>query len=232
MLVTAPRDDAMTGTELAGLVTDVHGEPVPSAEVTLQQGESGKAGRAMTRTAADGRFSFQDVGAGPVVLRVRRIGFREYSRSLLADTLSPARPIHIVLEATPVALDTVRVGAGETSRMRDFYERRRTHASGHFVDRSDIQRRNPAYTSDLVRRFPGILVRPSSRGGNIVRVRGCRPGLWIDGIQAVNAELDEITRPGEIDGMEVYPSDAGIPSQYRNRSGRNCGAIFVWTRIR
>lgn len=186
----------------------------------------------MTRTAPDGKFSFTGVGTGSVVLTIRRIGFRAYSRSLLADTLSATRPIHIILESAPLTLDTVRVEAGQTGRMRDFYDRRKTRGSGHFIDRKEIERRNAAYASDILSRFPGIVVRLTSRGGNVVRVRGCRPGIWIDGIQATNAELDEVTRPDEIEGMEVYASSGAIPPEYRDPAGRNCGAIFVWTRIR
>jgi hypothetical protein len=215
--------------DFSGVVTDVDRAPVAGAEVVLRPGSRGTVA---TRTSTDGKFSFANVGSGPVLLRIRSIGYLEYSRSLRADTLSPERPIQITLERAAVALDTVRVGGIESSRLRDFYERRRIHRSGHFLERKDIQRRNPAYTSDLLRSFPGIVVRPSSRGGNAIRVRGCRPALWIDGIQAVNAELDELTRPAEIEGIEVYGSSAAIPPQYRDRAGRSCGAILVWTRIR
>jgi hypothetical protein len=218
--------------EIAGLVTDVARTPVGGAEVTLERGPSGTRTTTMTRTAPDGKFSFTGVEPGSLLLTIRRIGFRAYSRSLLADTLSASRPIHIILESAPLTLDTVRVEAAETGRMSEFYSRKKTRGSGHFIDREEIVRRNAAYTSDLLSRFPGVVVRPSSRGGNVVRVRGCRPGIWIDGIQANNAELDEMTRPDEIAAMEVYASSGGVPPQYRDRAGRNCGAIFVWTRIR
>ena len=217
--------------QIAGVVTDVARTPVGGAEVTLERAPSRTAITA-TRTAPDGKFSFTDLGSGSVLLTIRRIGFRAYSRSLLADSLSANRPIHIVLESAPLTLDTVRVEGVENSRMRDFYDRKKSRGSGHFMDREEIQQRNAAYTSDLLSRFPGIVVRPSSRGGNVVRIRGCRPGIWIDGIQANNAELDEVTRPDEIAAMEVYASSGGIPPEYRDRAGRNCGAIFVWTRIR
>lgn len=216
--------------EIAGLVTDVAQTPVGGAEVSLQQRAAATA--TMTRTTPDGKFSFSDVGTGHVLLTIRRIGFSAYSHSLLADTLSATRPIHIILESAPLTLDTVRVESIESSRMRDFYDRKKTRGSGHFIDRQEIESRNVAYTSELLTRFPGLIVRQSARGGNAVRVRGCRPGIWIDGIQANNAELDEVTRPDEIEGMEVYASSAGIPPEYRDRAGRNCGAIFVWTRRR
>jgi hypothetical protein len=223
--------DAPDAIDIAGFVTDGARNPVPDAEVFLQAGGAVSAATRMSRTGPDGKFSFTYSGAGAVVLTIRRLGFRPYSRSLLADTLSASRPLHIILDATALTLDTVRVEAVESSRMREFYQRKRIHASGHFLERSEIERRRPAYSSELMRSFPGFLVRPSPRGGNIVRIRGCRPGLWIDGVQAQNAEIDEITRPDEIAGLEVYSSASTMPPQYRDRAGRDCGAIFVWTRM-
>jgi len=49
---------------------------------------------------------------------------------------------------------------------------------------------------------------------------------------AQGAELDDVTRPSDIDGIEIYSSWAGVPPQFADRGGRNCGAILVWTRIR
>ncbi|HYN83037.1 MAG TPA: carboxypeptidase regulatory-like domain-containing protein [Gemmatimonadaceae bacterium] len=212
-----------------GVVTDIDGAPIAGAEVVLQRGRESSE---TARTTSDGKFSFTEVRGAPVQLRVRCIGYREYSRSFLAASVSTGKPVSIILERAPLILDTVHVAAIEGGRMREFYERRKIHRSGHFVERKEIDRRNPVYTTDMLRRFPGIAIRPSVRGGNSIRIRGCRPTLWIDGVQAVNAELDELTRPGEIEGVEVYGSSAGIPPQYRDRAGRSCGAVLVWTRIR
>ncbi len=64
-----------------------------------------------------------------------------------------------------------------------------------------------------------------------MRLRGCKPGVWIDGVQAVSAELDDVVTPAEIAALEVYTSWAGIPAEFEDRSGKNCGAILVWTRV-
>lgn len=130
-----------------------------------------------------------------------------------------------------VRLDTVRIRAS-AGAIPEIASRPRRRGSGHFVSRTDIERQRPAYASDALRRVPGVSLRPSSGIGNVVRLRGCGPAVFMDGVQALNAELDEVVRPSDIEGIEIYSSSANLPPQYADRSGRSCGAILVWTRSR
>jgi len=66
--------------------------------------------------------------------------------------------------------------------------------------------------------------------GNRVLLRGCRPRIWVNGVRTVNAEVDEVAAPSEIDGLEIYPSIAGTPAQYMDRENRGCGTVIIWTR--
>jgi len=220
--------------QVAGVVTDARGFPLPDAEVTLDRRSSGVTGPTYpaARTSADGRFSFSQLKPGSATLSVRRVGHHPYQLGLLVDTLSLTRPVRIVLQAIASELDTVKVHSKESAAMQEFHARSRTRGSGLFIDRREIERRRAAYTSDLLRAFPGIGVRRSARGGNRVRVRNCRPAIFIDGMQALDAELDEVTRPADIEGIEAYRSWAGVPPQFSDRSGKSCGAILVWTRTR
>jgi len=225
---------ANTARDLNGVVIDATGAPVRDAEITLaaSSGPEASTTARRTRTGTDGAFSFAHLMQGAVRLNARRLGYRPLVVVFLADTMIPARPMRITMELSPLQLDTVQVEAMESSAMREFNERRRIRRSGHFVVKADIDRRRPAYTSEMLRTIPGMLVRPSTRVGNIVRVRGCRPALWLDGVQVRNAELDEVSRPMDIAGMEVYNSSTGAPPQYSDRLGTSCGAIIIWTRIR
>jgi hypothetical protein len=54
--------------------------------------------------------------------------------------------------------------------------------------------------------------------------------VWVDGMRAPGAELDDVARPGDIAGMEVYASNAGLPAEYQERNNRMCGAIMIWTK--
>jgi hypothetical protein len=49
-------------------------------------------------------------------------------------------------------------------------------------------------------------------------------------MRAPGAELDDVARPSDVAGMEIYPSNAGLPPEYQDRNNRMCGAIIVWTK--
>ena len=188
--------------------------------------------RSVTRSSgANGSFSLKIPETGSGELRVRRLGYVPRSIVLLFDTLTGSRTVTIAVESAPLELAPVKVEAPGSVYMREFNERRKQRGTGHFIDRAQIEKRRPAYTSDLLRSLPGMTVRLSSRAGGVVRTRGCRPAIFIDGIQAVGAELDDVTRPGDIDGIEIYTSRSAIPPQFSGRHGNLCGAIIVWTRI-
>ena len=65
--------------------------------------------------------------------------------------------------------------------------------------------------------MPGVLVQPSRRVGNVVRVRNCRPTVWIDGVRVPDAELDEVTSLEDVAAVEIYKSLAGLPQQFIDR---------------
>lgn len=216
---------------VSGVVTDDKYAAVAGAELTLGRDSSSAAATSPRRSAADGSFVFEAVPGGPLYLKVRRLGFRPFSIQLRADTISGKKVVRVVLQAAPVELASVDVEAQSTPAMKDFNERRRKRGTGRFIDRAEIMRQRPAFTSDMLFSYPGMSMRPG-RIGNSVRVRGCKPAVWIDGVQAQGAELDEVTRPSDIDGIEIYSSWSGVPPQFADRGGRTCGAILVWTRIR
>jgi hypothetical protein len=44
----------------------------------------------------------------------------------------------------------------------------------------------------------------------------------------MDAEVDELAHPADVDGIEIYLSIAGMPPRFIDQSDR-CGAIAVWT---
>jgi hypothetical protein len=216
---------------LCGNIVDHAGNAIRDVEMELITGSASAGIRTLTRTAGDGTFSMKRPERGTGELRLRRLGYTPMSLGILFDTLTRSRNVTLRLEMAAVELPAVKVETPVSIYMRGFYERSKQRGTGHFIDRADIEKRRPSYTSDLLRSLPGMSVRTSTRLGGIVRVRGCRPAIFVDGIQAAGAELDDVTRPGDIDGIEVYSSWAAIPPQFNDRQGGKCGAIIVWTRI-
>lgn len=208
-----------------GIVVDKGSAPVPSAELELKrQGERGQ----VVRSGDDGRFSFPDVQTGPVALTVRRMGYMAKTIRIDVPATGVAASVEVQLEEIPSDVASVIV-EGSKQHLEEFYQRKASNNFAKFFETGDIERRNPAYTSEMLTTVPGASV--SSKGaGNRILLRGCQPMVWVDGMRAPGAELDDVARPGDIAGMEVYPSSAGLPPQYQDRNNRMCGAIMVWTK--
>lgn len=213
------------GNAVDGIVVDKGKAPVPSAEVELKrQGEQ----RRVTRSGNDGHFSFPGVQTGSVALTVRRMGYTAKTINMDVPAAGVAAAIEIELEEIPSDIASVIVESSK-QHLEQFYQRKASNNFAKFFERKDIQRRNPFYLSEMVSTVSGANV-SSAGAGNRILLRGCQPMVWVDGMRAPGAELDDVARPGDIAGMEVYPSNAGLPPEYQDRNNRMCGAIMVWTK--
>ncbi len=210
---------------LAGTIVDQLGKPVGGADVTLKRGDQS------SRTASNvsGEFDFGAVATGPAVLSFRRLGFRD--RVMNVDVGSVTMPASLEVDMMSVASELEPVVVAETSvRLQEFNEHRKQSKFGHFLDQDQIHNKNPRYVSELFRGIPGARLAPSPQGGSILRLRGCQPKVWLDGVVAQYAEIDDVIAPSEIAGIEIYPSMAGVPARYMDRENRACGVVLIWTR--
>jgi hypothetical protein len=216
----------VTEPAVSGIVRDGSGHPVPEVEVGIVKGERLQQ---FVFTSADGKFLLTGIVLGVVPLRVRRIGYA--MQFFDVDSRVPSsRALDIVLKEVPAELEEVMIAGVEQGKLREYYERKQQRAPfGKFLEQKEIRRMGPIHPSDLFRTVPGISIRAAS-GGNSLRIRGCQPMVWIDGQRVPGAELDEVIQPSEIAAIEFYPSSAGIPAQYLERTNRLCGLILVWTR--
>jgi hypothetical protein len=212
---------------VAGVVREVGGAPISDAEVGIVVG--GRL-QPFVITAADGKFLLTGVGRGMVPLRIRRLGFS--MQSFEVDTRLPSSAtLEIVLQTVASELEEVTIAANEQVKLREFYEHKSQRSSfGRFLLQHEIRALGPANPSDLFRNVPGVVLQTASSTGNVLRIRGCQPMVFIDGQRVPGAELDEVIHPSEIAAIEFYPSNAGIPAQYLERGNRLCGSVLVWTR--
>lgn len=210
---------------LAGIVIDAQKTPIASVQLTLKR--EGAEDRIVT-SGDDGRFAFAEVPAGPVTLMARRMGYAPKSTDLRMPIPDASSGFELVLDAIPNELSSVVVEESK-QHLAEFYERKASSNFAKFFDQRDIKKRNPLYLSDLLRSVAGSNI-SSNGAGNKILLRGCKPMVWVDGMRAPGAELDEVARPEDIAGLEVYPSNAGLPAGYQDRNNRMCGAIIVWTR--
>lgn len=215
--------------ELKGVIVDVARIPIAGAEVSaVNNGNT----LSQVLTARDGSFALVALPAGPLSLRMRRLGYEARTIELQIG-LPGSPPLDIVLTATATELKKVVINIDEVGPLDEFNQHRKQNR-GHakFYDQEEIRKRGAMYPSDLFRTVPGVSVRAGMAGGNALRIRGCQPIVWIDGQRVPGAELDEVTTPGDIAGIEFYPSMAGTPAKYSERSARPCGTLLVWTKSR
>ena len=213
-------------TTIGGVILDDARAPVPSAQVSLTQD-----GRLVSsiRSESDGRFAFRNVAARPGSITVRRLGFQLQTTPLDIFAVTSGKPLEISLQSLASPVEPVIIDAAG-GRMAEFAAHRQNSSFGHFFDQRDIQRIAPRHASELFRTIPGAQILVASGIGNRVLLRGCRPRIWVNGVRTVNAEVDEVAAPSEIDGLEIYPSIAGTPAQYMDRENRGCGTVIIWTR--
>ncbi|MEO7086625.1 MAG: TonB-dependent receptor, partial [Gemmatimonadaceae bacterium] len=215
---------------ISGTVTDKQGNTLANAEVAIVEHDTI---RHRTITGDNGRFRIDAVPPTRLELRVRRVGFQISHVTVDASPLD--RSIFIALDPVVGVLDAVNIDGEETQKrlspqLIEFYSRARSNHLGYYIDEQRLADLHPEHTSDALRTVPGVVVRPA-RIGNDVRIRGCAPLIWIDGLRAPGAQIDDITHGTDVAAIEVYESQAGVPAQYTDRSA-TCGTILVWMKDR
>jgi len=215
--------------ELRGVIVDVARLPIEGAEVAAVN-----HGNTLTQvlTAKDGTFTLAALPAGPVTLRLRRLGYEPKSIEVQIG-LPATAPLDIILTASATELKDVVIKVEDVGPLDEFnLHRKQNRGTAKFYDQEEIRKRGAMYPSDLFRTVPGVRVQTSMIRGNEIRIRGCQPIVWIDGQRVPGVELDEVTTTGDIAGIEFYPSMAGTPAKYSERSARPCGTLLVWTKTR
>ena len=158
--------------------------------------------------------------------------------SAQAGAQTPTSPPAPPPVATPVR-DTMTVSVAEPDpipdaelvpeRLRGFRSRKGARRDGYFFELAQIQSGNNQRLSEVIRQVPGVRLVGSASSGSAVRLRGCRPLVWVDGVRQIGLELDESASINDISAVEVYVSQAAVPAEFRDhRVG--CGAILLWSR--
>jgi hypothetical protein len=231
-----------------GQVVDSAGRPVKAAVV-----ETDDPPKAVVSDDS-GYFRFAELPAGPITVRVRRIGFEgiEFQLRLLSDSTVS---VGVKLLPTAQLLQAVEVDAGaEASHPQlaqtGFYQRMRA-GWGHMVTPEEIdKKRNTApAASTFLQSIVGVKVahgqgsrRGSGRGGagggaivmgTTPKGTDCVMNLIMNGAQVKlqsGETFDMYFNVNEVYALEVYAHAAEIPAAYQQLLGNDfCGAVVVWT---
>ena len=217
---------------LRGTIADADGNPLDAVELTLVRHDSTIR---HVRVGDDGRFRFDGLHSPRFDLVARRLGYLPRTTSVRIEDSKGVETVFVKLDAVSDKLGTVYVddAAPDTHdpNLREFYRREQQNKLAYFIDENTMAALHPEFASEALRRVPGVTIRPSRRFGNEVRIRGCAPLVWIDGMRNPGAQLDDLVSGGSVAAMEVYSSLAGVPPQYMDRSA-TCGTVLVWLKSR
>lgn len=216
-----------------GVVTDTNLAPLANATVQVLGSE------VSVTTGANGRFRITGLPEGDHLVAARRVGYAQFVSLLTVaahDTLRPSFSLERFAELGPVVVKAKPVAV----RLAEF-EARKSLGFGHFLDQAQIDSLRKSFAADLLRTLTqAIQVRSNARGGQFaVSLRGGRLGgtciyeVFLDGLhQPTPFDLDDLPRPVDIAGIEVYQGPATVPQQYWVGYGNEmCGVILIWTRI-
>ncbi|GLC26309.1 hypothetical protein rosag_28220 [Roseisolibacter agri] len=216
---------------LTGTVRTRDGRPLQGARVQLWGSD------VMGTTTEAGNFALSGLPAGTYALEVRAIG---YAPKRVPVTLAARRTgsVGVVLDERLNTLQSVVVQADRTKLQKDFTgfsERAKRGMGGRFLTEEDLAKRSPIVMTDALRTTPGISVVPNGTGfGYAIQGRGgCAPDVWVDGMRVFDGatDLDQLVRPTDVAGVEIYNGAAAVPAQFMGAGGGGgCGVVAIWTK--
>jgi hypothetical protein len=228
------------------LVHAEDGQPVTGTQVLLMRlWSSDPVGSAVTDTA--GRFEIGFPGRGRFQLAVQRLEERTEVGEPL--TLVPSDTIDVRIDlpaAGAIALTPVVVEATAREPLleRAGFYRRQLSGPGKFLGPAEFEKRRPQRMTDMLQAVNGVRLVPGRFGRPVVVMRRgqlsmrraeCTPRILVDRNEIVGAaaELDLLIDPAVVAGMEIYASNAGVPSEFGVGAGMSaCGLILIWTGAR
>jgi len=240
VLLTGAGQPPLHGQIVAGyVVDDAMGTRLADVEVSLRNTAGRIVRTAVTDTA--GAFELQAPRFGEFTLVASMLGMTTVATESFAVEAGTMKVVlRMAAEAVPLEPLTVeaRGGYAALGMLAGYYERMQWNSRagiGRFITRDAIDLRNPVDMSDMLREIPRVGVNRARGTGAFVTMRGargeCTPALYIDGARANRrdrAYMDEMVRPMDVEGVEVYVGLAQLPGEYFDEN--HCGVLLVWTR--
>ena len=230
---------------LAGLVLEAGTDrAVPFSELTVLD----TLGNTVASGFADGggAFSIKLQYGGSYQIYAQRLGYYAAVSPTLELKYRETLELAIRLQPKPFESDSLTVEVSSQLPSLDrvgFYDRQRS-GIGTFYSRLEIVGMiGLRSVADVVREAPGVRIVSDNFGKDRVTLRNtvggqCIPMLILDGI-AVNPPWEDMLEVDDLDGVEVYPRPAQVPSRFqalvpmrdpRSSNAAQCGLLVAWTR--
>ena len=227
-----PADDR---TVVNGRITDIDGQPVGGARVSIEEDHL------TAMTAADGTFRIRGAKLGTRTMTIRKLGFEPVRTTIDLKSREPF-PVNLTLAKFVAVLEDVTINALRDRGLdRIGFNARRHKGTGTFITPEDLARRNPIRVNDILRVASYLRFTRLPNGTDIVSGRpsivaggagGC-VRYFVDGTPWVSTDdsPDSFYHPSEIGAVEVYPPTL-VPSQFMRFSQRGelCYVVMLWTK--
>ncbi len=194
----------------------------------------------VSETDRRGRFVLSGVPVGLQELNVRHLGYAPLSYEI---EVSPGltTEVEIGMVPDPVEMEPIVATATRSRRLevKGFYERRHWSelvGTGAFYTAEDIDRRRPIEISHMIADESGLRLQCNARRTDcrLVNTRlssgvtgACSLTFYVDGLPTRGIPLDDVVRPSEIAGIEIYKGLASGPAEF---PPSRCGLVAVWTK--
>ena len=171
---------------------------------------------------------------GTYLLRAQRIGYQNTeTRTFELDVHTHLETL-LQMSVQPVSIEPLIIVGTRTmvGRLVPYYERldRESLGRGRFITRAQIDSMAmPGITAHM--EVYGVPMLSNRRGEKWPTGTGrCRMRVFIDDVPAEGFVIDELVRPDNIEGVEIYRSAYEAPPRYSSR-GNTCGIVLIWTRM-
>ena len=229
------RSGSVSTGRLIGQVLDaVTDDPVVAAVVSVPDRLR------VAETDRRGQFVLSGVPVGMQELNVRHLGYAPLSYVV---EVSPGltTEVEIGMVPAPVEMDPIVATVIRLRRleMKGFYERKHWGelvGTGTYYTAEDIDRRRPVEISHMIADESGIRLQCNFRRTDcrLVNTRlssgvtgACSLSFYVDGLPTRGIPLDDVVRPSEIAGLEIYRGLASGPAEF---PPSRCGLVVVWTK--
>lgn len=218
---TVPGPAAPAGTAaVSGTVVDDNGVPIENAHVSITGGTDAAT------TDSSGTFTLSGQPTGTHALVVRRLGFMPVE---VAVNLTPLRTSEVAVQMqqhVPV-LAAVVIGARREAALDQIgFTRRKARGTGRYIERAEIENRNPHRLSGLLENIPNIR-RPGDGFGGVCTF------YWVDGVlwrgEGPEDSPENFIMPNEIEAIEVY-TRSFVPFEFQTQGYDRCTTVAIWTR--
>lgn len=237
-LATLSAARALPGQVIQGrIVDDATGAGVAAVTVVLVGGADDAVASAVSDSA--GAFRLAAPQPGEYALRAERIGYATASTAAFAIGPQELLDVEIRIGAAPILLAPLAITGRRrygVASLEAFHRRAELYGRpgfGHFITRAEIEATRYSRVSDYLRRVPGVAIRQDRRSDSRVLFRrggrDCPPRIYLDGLELSGGvvPLDQVVRPADLEGIEVYRGPA-TPAEFHDPN--NCGVLLAWTR--